>query len=235
MQKLKQLQQELELKFKDMKCLVKKDDFKFSKVTNNLPCSNKEFPESDQKVNAENKLKCCYCNSEYLISSTEELSPTGLEIDEFIQFNNHLNEFINISIKELDDNDQQVEFECTRTKQEITEKIREHKEKIEIVHLKMIEKLELIQENLVLHLNSLATKIAKKNSDYESLSKKIDDSIDEIDENQLISEIYKFQELIDQMENLEETFQNIFKKFSFESSLWKPNEDFIHPALNKLK
>lgn len=235
MEKLKQLQEEIELKFKDMKCLVNKENLKCFTEKNNLTLPNTAYPESIQEVATENMVKCYFCNSEHLISNIKEFSPIGQEINEFIQFYPKIIESINILIEEYDNIDKQVEIEAARLKQEIKEKLSDHKEKIELVHLKMIEKLELIQENLIIQLNNLIKKIDKKNSEYETLSEKIADSIDDIDESQLIKEVYKFQDLIDQMKNLEETFQNIFKKLSFEPSLWRPTEDFIHPSLNKFK
>ncbi|RNA23422.1 hypothetical protein BpHYR1_052842 [Brachionus plicatilis] len=241
MEKLTELQKELELKFQDLRCFLNKNDTHFLNEAKILPCSNRACLECIQKMTKESCLFCGYCNSEHMIQNIEELISQDQIFDTKINdsrvqvMEERINEFISGLIDQLDNKDIEIENECTVAKKEINERVNENKDSFERLNLKMVNKLELIKENLKIELNKSSSKIENKIFEFEIFCGIIQESIERIEQNQFIDEIYKLQKIIDEMESLDESFNKILNCLFFEPSQCIPNEQFVCPSLNKLK
>lgn len=235
MDKLIQLQQELDSDFKEIKCYLDKNDPHILAEAKILSCSNKACLECVQKFTKEDKLLCGYCDFEHNIQSIDELISYEQENYQLKlnEIEAKINRFVYELLDELKKRDTNIDNECIQAKKEITEKINQQKDICEGLHLKMRDQLSLIQNNLEIELKKLSENMKKKSLEFEIFSAKMEESFDDLNEEDLISKIFKCQNSIDNMKALEDNFFKILKKISFEPSQFRPNENFIFPSYKK--
>lgn len=128
-----------------------------------------------------------------------------------------------------------IESLCERAKSEIAERIETVKDHIEVLYKEMLESLRSIKENVRGEVDQMSRRAEAKCADYASFLQEMENRMANFDANRqkLEKDIYECQNYIDDLTLIEQNFNKILRKVSFEPSDWKPTETFLCQYIGK--